>query len=79
MALYIIPGIIAIIALGLYIGSHYCFDDKDPDMQWHDNYAVSECPHLERTDVVVDSVCTLEEIWEVCDNCGEVLSKRIEW
>lgn len=55
-----------------------CFDDNDPDMYWYDNYTVIKCPHLETTDVTVDSTVTCETIHTICDACGKVLEQRTE-
>lgn len=69
--------VILIIAL-VVILSHFCFDDSDPDMYWHDNYTVIECAHLECTDVVVESNVTCETIHTICDDCGKIIRKRTE-
>ncbi|WP_277871378.1 hypothetical protein [Pseudotamlana carrageenivorans] len=36
------------------------------------------CKHKNKTDIVIDAVVTVEEIWTVCDDCSLVLKKRIE-
>ena len=76
--LYIIIGAIVLLALFLMVLSFFCFDDNDPDMDWYDNYTTIQCPHIEKTDVIVNATVTCEEVWTVCDNCSEVLNKRTD-
>ncbi|WP_166964669.1 hypothetical protein [Yeosuana marina] len=68
--LLIVIGIMAIIVL---VFSLISFDDEDPDMDWYDNYAVLECPHLNKSLVTVSSSVNCETVHTVCDDCSKVL------
>lgn len=72
--------IILIIAVSLlFFFASFCFEDTGPDMDWHDNYAVIQCPHHgEKTDVVVNSCVTCETVHTICDDCGEVLNTKTD-
>jgi hypothetical protein len=91
--LYIIAGTIVFLALVLIVTCRFCFDDTDPDMYWHDNYAAppvktkeieplkfkvdsKACTHPEKTLFVVNVSCTCEEVYTICDVCGEVIHKE---
>lgn len=83
--------LIAVIVIALvYCAISRCFDDDDPDLYWYDNYAAPikgatptygaiNCKHDKgKTDIVVDSTVTCEEVWTICDYCQEVLNKRTD-
>lgn len=72
-------------AVVVYRVSKRGFDDTDPDM-CHDTFAppskgteaLTDCTHPEKTDVVVQTATTCEDVWTICDICSEVLSKRTD-
>lgn len=73
--------ILAIITFGIYLLNklaNRCFDDNDPDLNWYDNYKVDKCPHLNKTDVTVESNVTCETIHTICDDCGKILNVRTD-
>lgn len=76
--LLLIVVVIAIIVYVYGLISLFFFDDADPDMDWYDNYTVIDCPHIEKTDVVVESNVTCEVVHTICDDCGQVLNTRID-
>lgn len=86
--LYIVVGVLALLAIALFVISYFCFNDEDPDMDWYDNYQVAERPHVElheqcshtgeTTHVVYWAAASIETIRTICDDCGETISTRIE-
>ena len=73
--------IIFVFAVIIYVYgliSLFCFDDQDPDQYWLDNYAVIECPHINVSDVVVNSTVTCETVHTICDDCSKVLNVRTD-
>jgi len=72
------------IAFGVFFGgvavigilAHMVFDDDDPELVWHDNYSVIECPHHHITDVVEEAFANYELVGTYCMDCGDRLEGR---
>lgn len=76
--LIVIMALCLLLFIIIAIVSQFCFDDKDPDLNWHDEYTVIKCPHLNTTDVVVSSAVNCEEVHTICDDCSKVLKRRTD-
>jgi hypothetical protein len=86
--LYIVVGVLALLAIALFVISYFCFNDEDPDMDWYDNYAVAERPHIEpspspspckhtgeKSLVCEWTVCGCEKVNTYCDACGAMIKE----
>lgn len=70
--------IIVFIVCVFYLFSNNVFDDEDPDMDWHDNYAVLDCPHINQRLVTESSAVNCETVHTVCSDCGKVLNIEVD-
>lgn len=80
ITLYIICCILcflALIGVAFMIIANRCFDDKDPDQYWHDNYSVINCPHEDQFLWVSKASVTCETLVTECKDCGKVLKTEI--
>ena len=71
--------IFSVVLMGLNKLGNLFFDDSDPDMDWHDNYSILECPHQgKKTDVVMHVSVTCETINTICADCKQVIATRTD-
>lgn len=79
---YVIIIIILLIALVICLANK-CFDDKDPDMDWNDNYALPKtkgyCKHPEMAHYtkILEQIVTCETTVTACALCGKHLTEPI--
>lgn len=71
----IVFGILILIG-GLFCVLVYQLFQDDLYMHWVGN--ATDCPHTDRTDVVVSSSVTCETIHTICDDCSAVLNTRTD-
>lgn len=79
--------VLAIIVVGIFVVAHFCFNDKDPDMDWYNNYTEAERPHIPyktclhkggKTIKSIGNVVNCETVQLVCDDCGETLKQETD-
>tara|TARA_R100000655_G_scaffold109863_1_gene166000 strand:+ start:2908 stop:3174 length:267 start_codon:yes stop_codon:yes gene_type:complete len=77
---YIVILIILIIVIFMFLANK-CFDDKDPDLDWNDNYAAPRttgyCKHPEMAHYtkILQEIVNCETTVTACALCGKHLTE----
>lgn len=80
---HVIIIILAILTIAILVLAHCCFDDRDEDQFWYDNYQGAERPHVslnepckhtgEKSLICEWTICGCEKVNTYCDECGEMI------
>lgn len=72
---------LAVIAVLIIAVAYFCFNDRDEDQFWYDNYQAAERPHIalkckhtgKKTLVTEWTACGCEKVNTHCHDCGELI------